>query len=67
MIETTGPSATGQSRGLYSSDPIDIMNSPPIPDDWPMNWNLVTYLDQLTAGGVFDVAVTENRVQIGDD
>jgi hypothetical protein len=67
MTEATGPSVTGQSRGLYSSDPIDIMSSPPIPDDWPTNWNLVAYLDQLTAGGVIDVVVTGNRVQIGDD
>ncbi len=67
MIETTGPSVTGQSRGLYSSDPIDIMNSPPIPDDWPTNRHLVACLDQLTAGGVIDVVVAGNRVQIGDD
>ena len=67
MIETTGPSVTGQSRGLYSSDPIEIMNSPPIPDDWPTNWHLVAYLDQLTAGGVIDVVVAGNRVHIGDD
>ena len=67
MIETTRPSVTGQSRRLYSSDPIDIMNSPPIPDDRPTNWHLVAYPDQLTAGGVIDVVVTGNRVQIGDD
>jgi hypothetical protein len=43
------------------------MNSPPIPDDWPTNRYLVAYLDQLTAGGVIDVVVAGNRVQIGDD
>jgi hypothetical protein len=67
MIETTRPSVTGQSRVLYRSDPIDIMNSPPIPDDWPTNWHLVAYVDQMTAGGVIDAAVAGNRLQIGDD
>ncbi len=52
---------------MYSSDPINIINSPPILDDWPTNWHLVAYLDQLTAGGVIDVVVAGNRVQIGDD
>ena len=67
MMETTGPSITGQRQGLYSSDPIDIMNSPPIPDDWPTKRHLVAYVEQLTAGGVIDVVVARNRAQIGDD
>jgi hypothetical protein len=67
MIGTTGPSVIGQSRGLYSSDPIDIMNSPSIPDDCPTKRHLDAYLDQMTAGDVIDVVVAGNRVQIGDD
>ena len=64
MIRATGPSVIGQSRGLYSSDPIDIMNSPPIPDDWPTNRHLDAYVDQMTVG---DDVAAGNRVQIGDD
>ncbi len=67
MIETTRPSVTGQSRCLYRSNPIDIMNSPSIPDDWPTKRHLDAYLDQMTAGDVIDVVVAGNRVQIGDD
>ena len=67
MTEATGPSVTGQSRSLYSSDPIDIMNSPPTPDDWPTNWHLVAHLDQMATAGVIDVVVAGARVQLGDD
>ena len=67
MIEAAEPSVIGQSRASHSSDSIDIMNSPPIPDDWPTNWHLVAHVDQLAAGGVIDVVVAGVRVQIGDD
>jgi hypothetical protein len=67
MIEATGSSVTGQSRGPFSNDSMEIMNPPPIPDDWRTHWHLVAHLDQLAAGGVIDVVVAGTRVQISDD
>ncbi len=40
------------------------MNQPPLPGDWPTDWQLAGQLDQLTSDDVVDVKVGGTILQI---